>query len=143
MPLYEYRCPECNTIYHEHLPVSALDTEFTCPADNTDLIRRFGFNYKADEPAGYSTALGKYVSNTRELKDEFKYMGEAYSNRTGLDSNFQPLDPREVPGVTMEGLDSTFERTRPKNTAEIERAIGHSDKPKAVRKRTTFTGGWE
>lgn len=145
MPLYEYRCPECDGIFAEHLPMSESDAEFTCPTcpDAPDLKRKFGFNYKPDEPAGYCTAVGKYVSNTRQLKDEFKRTGEAYSLRTGLDSNFQPLDRREVPGLTMEGLDSTFEATGQRNTAAIERIIDNSERPRPTRKKRSFTGNWE
>jgi len=150
MPLYEYRCPDCDTIYHESLPIAEVsEAEFTCPVcpDAPDLIRRFGFNYKPDMPAHFNNAAGKFVRNEKHLKDEFKYMSEAYSNRTGLPAAFEPLDSREVAGLNLDGLDSTFERTNQRNTAEIERIIDGSPKPtskaKAIRKPTKITGGWE
>lgn len=148
MPLYEYRCPDCDTIFHEQIPMAEVSNlELTCSVcpDAPYLNRIFGFNYRPDMPAHFNNAAGKYVSNAHSLKEEFKVMSEAYSHRTGLPADFQPLDAREVSGLNLDGLDSTLKQMgmNSRNTAELERTIDHSAKPRATRRPKKITGGWE
>lgn len=144
MPVYEFRCPECDLLFTESIPISEVsDIELTCPDDNTLLKRIFTSpGVIRDMPGHFNTSAGKYVPNLRTLKDEFKRMGEDYSKRTGMDSDFQVIDSQEVPGLTHEGLESTFRARNIRNTAALERRIDRSDPPRAVRKPKQLTGGW-
>lgn len=57
-------------------------------------------------------AVGKPVSNSRNFKDELKRQSETQTLRTGIETDYQPVDYRDTDslGVDQEGLDSTYRR---------------------------------
>jgi hypothetical protein len=68
-------------------------------------------------PEHFNNAVGRYVNNSRELKDEFKIASENAYIRTGLEADYQPIDPSDFRdasshGVTEEGLDTTYKALR-------------------------------
>jgi putative FmdB family regulatory protein len=39
VPLYEYRCRQCDTVFDARLPMSRLDEPQSCPSGHTDAVR--------------------------------------------------------------------------------------------------------
>lgn len=72
--------------------------------------RQFIFQARNSMPDHMNVSTGQYVGNQRELRDALKRMGDEQYERTGIESNYEPLTPAEmrdptVHGVTDEGLD--------------------------------------
>lgn len=70
------------------------------------------FNVRNSTPEHFSTAVGGYVSNDRDLRDALKRMSDEQSERVGMDHNYEYLTRSEMAdptahGVTEEGLDTT------------------------------------
>lgn len=65
-------------------------------------------------PAHFNRSAGQYVSNERQLKDSFKAMSEAASERVGMEHRFVPVDPQDKDklGVSTEGLAATYDRRK-------------------------------
>jgi hypothetical protein len=63
-------------------------------------------------PEHYNNAVGQFVTNKRQFYDGLKMKSEEASIRTGMDHNYEPIDPSDMAdakahGVTDEGLDTT------------------------------------
>lgn len=63
-------------------------------------------------PEHYNTAVGEFITSKQQFYDGLKRQSEVASIRTGIDHNYEPLDPSDMAeasshGVTEEGLDIT------------------------------------
>jgi hypothetical protein len=81
----------------------------TCGAHPT---RVWSFNHSRTVPEHFNNSVGEFVTNKRQFYDGLKRQSEASSIRTGIEHDFQPVDPTDMRdasahGVTEEGLDST------------------------------------
>lgn len=79
-----------------------------CPCGHV-ATRRYSFSVGAPMGEHFNFSVGRYVSNSHQLKDELKRKSEEASIRTGFDSNFELVDPADTKslGVTDEGLYET------------------------------------
>lgn len=115
MPVYEWRCPNCQTPYQSQRALGDL-TPPTCPTCQTPVRRRYSsIAFKLPMPEHYNASVGAYVSNETQFKDHLKVQSEQATLRTGLEHNFVPHDPRESKqelGITEEGLEATYRRRR-------------------------------
>lgn len=116
MPLYEYRCPTCDILFHHHCSIADSATPQYCPDCNTQLNKRFNFSYHADYHEHFNTTTGTVVGSKKQFREELKYLSERATLETGVFHDFVPADitrPSDL-GVTSEGLEESF-RTRRDN----------------------------
>ena len=65
----------------------------------------------------YNHSIGQFVTNKQQFYDGLKRQGEIASLHSGLDTDYQPIDPTDMKdpsshGVTEEGLEETFRSQR-------------------------------
>lgn len=122
MPIYEFKCSTCKQIYTSsqriletptcRMRTNLTDTYGSCTLVCGGILKRvFNFNLKHSMPEHFNHSVGKHVTNESKLRDEFKRLSDAATERTGIPHNYVPVDPmdKETLGVTDEGLDATHD----------------------------------
>ena len=116
MPLYEYRCPTCDVLFHRQCSIDKSTELQICPDCGTQLAKRFGFAYHADYREHFNTTTGTMISSKKQFREQLKVASERATLETGVYHDFVPADlsrPSDL-GVTSEGLEESF-RTRRDN----------------------------
>jgi hypothetical protein len=73
--------------------------------------RQFIFQARNSMPDHMNIATGQFVGNDTQLRDALKRMGDEQFERTGIESNYEPMTRAEMAdptahGVTEEGRES-------------------------------------
>jgi putative FmdB family regulatory protein len=118
MPLYEYRCPDCNSRSVSETRADRLDG--MCPRCGPRTHRRvFGFNHKPGMEQHWNTTVGQPISSMTQFNDALKQASEAAAREQivytadgepvripGVESNFQPLEwgDHAAFGATGDGI---------------------------------------
>ena len=111
VPEFQYRCRGCNRLF-----ASGERNDVTrCPRCNSAAARVFSFNVTTSMREHWNTAVGEYVSNSREMSDSLKRKSEEMSVRTGIDHDYQYVSPAEMAdpsahGASRENLEETNRR---------------------------------
>ena len=63
MPVYEYKCPKCGTVYEETRKIDDRDKPFTCPKCKASAERIV---------SGFATKIGFYVRPSVKPKETEK-----------------------------------------------------------------------
>lgn len=109
MPIYEFKCRVCNTVYQSMRALGDTRPP-TCPCGSSTkrVFSPPAINvYQAFETQGVE------ITSDRQHRDHLKAQSEAQESRTGIPSNYVPVHPadaKEVYGITEEGLDTTYRR---------------------------------
>lgn len=106
MPLYEYRCPQCDT-----------RTTSTTRADRVTRVclscgysgphqRVFSFSFKPLLHSHFNHTTGTMISDMKQMRSELSRASDAATEQTGIPHNFQPLEPGDhaASGATNEGI---------------------------------------
>ena len=109
MPQYQFNCPSCRQNY----TVTQPNHPQPCPSCGARVNRVYSFTTGKGMPEHYNNAVGEFVSSRTQFYDGLKRKSEEAWARTGLDHDFQPVDPSDMRdpsahGVTEEGLDATY-----------------------------------
>jgi len=117
MPLYQYRCRECGYTAEVFDHASTLGL---CPGCSAGELKR---DYTTVQLAPvmqehYNPSVNGPVSSVKKLNEHFKRASDEYSERTGIEAKFSPIDPKDV-GATDEGLDSTNRQRRSMGLKEV------------------------
>ena len=112
MPQYQFRCPSCRSLY----TVTEPNHPAPCPSCGVSVKRVWTFTTGRGMPEHFNNAIGEHVTNQRAFYDGLKRKSEADSIRTGMEHDYQPVDPSDMRdpslhGVTEEGLDDTYRAT--------------------------------
>ena len=107
--IYEYRCLDCGYISELpiYLPIGQIAHQ---PCQFCGALRRRIASSPAiirTEPeVHFNHTTGQVVHNRRDFHDQLKYKNDEMSERTGFESNYQPVDLRdkEACHVTDEGI---------------------------------------
>lgn len=110
MQIYAYKCPQCGQTYDttdgpmDRLPLPCSVCEHPGP-----LHRSFQLQVQRPMLEHWNATLHKPISDMRQFKDGLKAQGEAAAEYTGIETDYQPIDPSDTKalGVTGEGLDET------------------------------------
>lgn len=117
MPLYVYKCRSCGYFAEVTDHASTLGV---CPGCEAGELKR---DYTTVQLAPvmqehYNPSVNGMVSSMRKLNDEFKRQSDEYSERTGIEARFAPVDPKDV-GATNDGLDATNRQRRKMGLKEV------------------------
>jgi len=56
----------------------------------------------------FNETIGKTVTGKRDFANKLRQKGEEYTAQTGIETNYQPIEPGDIRHkVTEEGLDGT------------------------------------
>lgn len=115
MQFYEYRCPNdaCRrTTTTSRGPQDRLDDICLYCGDPGPLKRVFAVALHRPMQEHFNNTVGKPISDMRQFRNELSRMGDEYSERNGIETNYQPVDmsDRDALGVTDAGLDETRRR---------------------------------
>lgn len=107
--LYAYRCPNTDCSY-EHLDHRRGDRlPLACPQCQHPgpLHRRFSVSVHRPMQEHWNTSVNAPVSSMRDFREKLKAAGEEYTLRTGIETNYQPVDISDTKalGVTSEGIE--------------------------------------
>ena len=113
MPEYQFRCNSCRRLFATTTPGDTAICTY-CAEVGT---RRYAFYTASGIKEHWNTAVGQYVSNQREMTEALKRQGEEMSVRTGLDTQYEYVDPADMRdatahGASEEGLEETRRRQR-------------------------------
>lgn len=122
MPLYEYRCPKCDTpttitrsINNPEPPPRSVLVDCTRCRHLSRYTRRFTFSFRPPLAEHWNRALNKPIHSMRQFREELKRVSEEQTLATGIEHNYTPVDmaDTEALGVTNEGIDeSNIARSR-------------------------------
>lgn len=106
MPVYEYKCPECQT--RATLPHRANRFTVDCAGCGTmrEYKRVFSFSSPEMMHQHFNVTVGKPISDMAQFKSELARASEAAEARTGIPCNYQPIDMADTAavGATSEGI---------------------------------------
>lgn len=118
MTLFEYRCPECEHRVVSHVRADRLeaDCDHCDPANPIPRVFRRLFSVSVQRPMQehFNNTVGKPISDMRQFERELARKGDEYTERTGIETRYRPVDyrDREALGVTDAGLEQTRRRMR-------------------------------
>lgn len=106
--IYEYMCRTCGNIAYRTTP---RDTAGRCPMCPTgELRRKFSVFVMPVMQEHFNHTVNRPISDMGQFKRALHEEGERYTEKTGMPTDYQPVDRNEygtVLGMTEEGLDST------------------------------------
>lgn len=122
MPIYEYRCRKCNNVQYRSTPADSIGA---CPLCRNGELRR---DYSSISFAGvmqehFNSTVNMPISDMGQFKRELRRAGEEYTRKTGMPTDYQPVDRSEfgsVLGMTDEGLDTTNRKRMAQGQRPIE-----------------------
>lgn len=108
--IYMYKCPDCRTQVDSTYRGDALGP---CPNCTTGVLkRRWSVNSAPVMQEHFNHTTGTVVGSMAQFRDDLKRASDEYSQRTGIESDFQPREWGEL-GATGEGMDDVNrERTK-------------------------------
>lgn len=115
MPIYEYRCPDCDNYSELSLTIDEYSgiemVECNC---GSAMVRIFSFSVKPIMVEHMNRTTGQLVSSEKQFADQLKRQSEEASIRTGIEHNFVPVDTQDKAtlGVTDAGLRETYDRRK-------------------------------
>jgi hypothetical protein len=112
VPLFDYKCP------NGHVTTVTIRAEqLLCGSDCSEIARRrFSFNVGRGIQGHYNLAVGKFVNNEQEFRDELKRAAERQATEIGYETTYEYIDPADLKrepekfGVDGTGLDETNRR---------------------------------
>lgn len=114
MALFEYKCPECENRVISTLRGDRLEAD--CPHCEAPRVFKRVFSVVVRRPMQehFNPTVGMPISDEKQFARELRRKGDQYTERTGIETNYQPIDTRdkEALGVTDAGLDATRARMR-------------------------------
>jgi len=109
MAVYEYRCPTCRARLTSTTRGDRLDASCAACGDPGPHVRVFSVAIHRPMMEHFNRTVGKPISSMQQFRDELSRKGAEYTERTGIEVNYQPIDlaDQKAVGATDEGLDAT------------------------------------
>lgn len=105
---YAYKCPGCDQRYlseirGDRLPIASCHQ---CGMAPCELKRVFAVSLHKPIMSHYNATLQQEVTSNRDFAEKLKVRGAEYTERTGIETNYQPVDPAYLASkVDGSGLD--------------------------------------
>jgi hypothetical protein len=103
MSIYAYKCRACGTTEDS---THRGDVLRDCECGGR-LTRVFVVSLNKPMMAHFNSTVGKEISDMGTFKNELKKASDDYYQRTGIESDFQPIDRKELVIPDGKGLDKT------------------------------------
>lgn len=112
MALFEYKCPECENRVISHVRGDRLDADCPHCEEPREFRRVFSVSMQRPMQEHFNHTVGQPISDPKQFARALSRKGEEYTERTGIETNYQPIDlqDRSALGVTDAGLDATRKR---------------------------------
>lgn len=107
MPIYEYKCPKCDT----RVLSPKRDNQLTVVCKNcAEFIthqRVFSFTFRPLMHEHYNHTVHKPVSDMKQFAAELRKQSDLATERTGIEHSYVPVEHGDTAalGVTNEGID--------------------------------------
>jgi DNA-directed RNA polymerase subunit RPC12/RpoP len=106
--LYSYTCGQCKRLFN----TEDRSDGTICPYCKGQAVRKFTFYTASGMKEHWNNAVGQYVSNRQEMSDALKRQSEEASVRTGIDHQYEMVEPADMRdptahGVSEDGLEAT------------------------------------
>ena len=110
MPLYEYKCPDqscASVVQFRDVPDGdqkklADARGLLCPECGTPVRRVFQLTFTPVLHSHYNPTVGNVVSGYKDFKTQLRIAGQQQEERTGIPTDFQPVDPRDLMARAIE-----------------------------------------
>ncbi len=104
MPLYQYKCPEpaCAAIVEFRAAPDGDQKKLAdargllCPECGTPVRRVFQLTFTPVLHSHYNPTVGNVVSGYKDFKTQLRIAGQQQEERTGIPTDFQPVDHRDL-----------------------------------------------
>lgn len=120
MPIYEYKCPECDQHYtttkvradrlnlNEHTWSAYLEHGRTCSYDGP-MVRVFSFSMERPLQEHWNATVNKPIRDNKQFDRELRRMADEASEYAGIEQRYERVDPEDTQslGITSAGLEST------------------------------------
>lgn len=111
--IYLYECRTCGQQFH-----SKIRGDFAVSADGVHVYcchervkRRYQLAVQRPMHDHYNPTTGTVIGSDRQFREELKQMSEVATQKTGIEHNYEPIDPemarRTVEQSEAVGLEST------------------------------------
>lgn len=111
--IYLYECRECGQPFH-----SRIRGDFAMTSDgqvvsccDQPVKRRYQLAVQRPMHDHYNPTTGTMIGSDRQFREELKKMSEVSTRKTGIEHNYEPIDPelarRTVEESQAVGLEST------------------------------------
>lgn len=112
--IYEFKCSKHGKSELVESPHPEQSIWATCPTTGEpELFTRYYGSVQTQRPMPrhFNQSVGKEIGSMRQFRDELKRKGDAEYARTGIETDYQPLDPeiarKQVERSEAQGLDAT------------------------------------
>ena len=101
MPRYSYRCDGCGNTVESNVRGDRVPCGCGLQAS-----RRFVFQLATPFREHFNVATGQYVTSRTEFEDKLKVLSETTSEKTGVYTDYQPVDMSDAAacGLTPEDV---------------------------------------
>lgn len=105
MARFEYRCPECENRVISSVRGDRLDADCPHCGEPREFRRVFSVQIQRPMQEHFNNTVNMPISDPRQFARELRRKGDEYTERTGIETNYQPvdLDDRAALGVTDVG----------------------------------------
>lgn len=95
MIIYAYRCRTCGLSQDSTTRAQSLGP---CPDPHCsgELKRRYQLQLAPVMQEHYNPSVDGYISSEKQLREKLKRKSDEYTEYTGIESNFQPIDPKDA-----------------------------------------------
>lgn len=109
MTIFGYRCRGCGQRYESEQRGDTLTVDCRCGTGERVSRDYSGIAIHRPLHEHHNKTLGMPISDHRQFARELRDAGDRYTQRTGIPTDYQPVDLTDpvALGVTGEGLDST------------------------------------
>lgn len=109
MPMYEYKCPGCESRVVSGQRGDRLQQSCRYCGHPGPLVRRFSISIERPMPEHFNGSVNRVVSSNRQYDRELARVSEEHSSYLNMDVKYERVDGEDTKslGVTGEGLDST------------------------------------
>lgn len=108
MPVFDFQCVECGKVLEHNYSTYP----YPCSLCSGRMKRKFQVAIKKTFTPHYNSAVGKYISNEHEFREELRRKSDETSESSGTEHNYTMVDLRDKPGVTEDAADAIEQGNR-------------------------------
>lgn len=95
--IYEWKCRSCGVVIENDIADSSTRVICSCGSEMKRLYTSVQINASSPFQPHFNHSVGEFVSSRRDFENQLKRKSEQQSERTGIDHNYQPVLPGDMP----------------------------------------------